>query len=269
MCDFTFNRYGIMRIEVLLIEDEISAQKHMTNLLKNQEYAIKVVACLSTVKDAVHWLKNNILPELIFMDIQLSDGISFDILNHIEITCPIIYTTAYDQYAIRAFKTTGIEYLLKPITQEDLTAAMEKFFFMKADHQTDWMLKNLDALVHYQKKKQVDYKQRFLLKSGNSLIPTATNKIAYFFREEIVFCKTFDNEVYPVDGSLNNLQSQLDPLRFVRLNRRVLAQVDAIHQLRNFKPGQFMVTLKPGYDETIQISQERSSWLKSFLDSNV
>ncbi|MGB5820574.1 MAG: LytTR family DNA-binding domain-containing protein [Saonia sp.] len=257
-----------MKVRVLIIEDEPSAQKHLIKLLKNQELKMDVLACLSGVKDAVHWLEDHPIPDLIFMDIQLSDGLSFDILNHINIECPIIFITAYDQYAIRAFKTTGIEYLLKPITQEDITVALEKYRRMKLNSHTDWMLKNLDTLVHYQKKERDDYKKRFLLKSGNSLVPVTTDQIAYFFREEIVFIKTFDHMVYPIDGSLNQLHSQLNPTQFVRLNRRILVQVDAIIQLKNFKPGQYKVELKPSYHEEIQISQERSSWLKRFLDKD-
>lgn len=257
-----------MMVKVLLIEDEPSAQKHLINLLKGQNITIEVLACLCTVKDSIDYLKINPVPDLIFMDIQLSDGLSFNIMDDTEIDCPIIFTTAYDEYAIQAFKTSGIAYLLKPITREDMGIALEKYNRFNPHSSADWVLKSLDALAHYRQKHQATFKKRFLLKSGNSVILVPTDEISYFFREEIVFAKTTDNKIYPVDRSLNQLQSQLNPNQFVRLNRRVLVQVDAIVELRKYKPGQFTVQLVPEYHELLQISQERSSWLRDFLDKD-
>ena len=257
-----------MSARTLIVEDEPKAQKHLRNLLQNSGVAVTIVACLESVHNTISWLKSNPMPDLILMDIHLSDGLSFEILDDIVISVPIIFTTSYDQYAIRAFKTSGIDYLLKPITQESMNAAVAKFYQLKNEAHIDWALKNLDVLQGYRNKDKVPYKKRFLMKTGDTLVPVPTVDIAYFFRQEIVFAKTFKGEMFPIDSSLGHLQTQLDPDQFIRLNRQILANVDAISRLKSSKPGQLVLELNPEYHEKIEMSQERSSWIKQFLDSD-
>lgn len=254
-----------MSTKVLLIEDEPKAQQHLKNLIRNSEFPMAILACLTHVKEAVRWLKEHPRPELIIMDIQLSDGLSFEILDEVPVDVPIIFTTAYDEYAIQAFKTTGIDYLLKPITQDSMDVALKKYDRLYPNSKIDWSFKNLEALQQYRVNQAPTYRNRFLLKAGNALVPVLTDQIAYFFRQEIVFAKTVDGKVFPVDFSLGQLQSQLDPKQFVRLNRQLLANFSSIAKLRSSKPGQFSIDLQPAYHEQVQISQERSSWLKRFL----
>lgn len=254
-----------MSTKVLLVEDEPKAQQHLRNLIRNSESPIGILACLTHVEQAVSWLKEHRMPDLIIMDIQLSDGLSFEILDEVSVDAPIIFTTAYDEYAIQAFKTTGIDYLLKPVTQDSMDAALKKFHRLYPDPKIDWSLKNLEALQQYRMNQTPVYKNRFLLKAGNTLVPVLTDQVAYFFRQEIVFAKTFDGKVFPVDFSLGQLQAQIDPKQFVRLNRQLLANITSISKLRSSKPGQLSVELQPAYHENVQISQERSSWLKRFL----
>ena len=258
-----------MRTKAIIVEDEPKAQKHLQNLIGNLEGPITIMACLASVRDTIDWLTSNPMPHLIFMDIQLSDGLSFEILDDVMVSAPIIFTTAYDKYAIQAFKTTGIDYLLKPVTQESMNAAIAAFYRRQHEATTDWISKNIDALNYYRKGEDIaSYKQRFLMKLGDSWVPILTREIAYFFRQEIVFAKTFTGELFPMNTSLGQLQSQVDPKQFVRLNRQILTNVEAIGKLKSSKPGQLILELTPAYHEKIEISQERSSWLKQFLDSD-
>ncbi len=251
---------------VLIIEDETSAQNHLENLLDEVvgEYLVK--ERIGTVMHAIEWLKNNKQPDLIFMDIHLSDGLSFDILEEIEISCPIIFVTAYDQYAIKAFKTTGIDYLLKPITKDDLSQALDKYTRTKRVHSEEVFLKTMDA-IDLMQNKQSSFKERFLLKTGNHMTPVKSEEIAYFYRADFVFAKTFDDVSYVLDYSLNQLQEILDNQMFIRLNRQFLVNVNSIKKLIPTKPGQLQIEVSPNYHEEIHLSQERSTRLRQMLDN--
>lgn len=253
-------------INILVIEDEISAQKHLAKLLGEIVPHFHVAATLSTVKDAVKWLASNEHPQLILLDIHLSDGISFDILDQVEVESPIIFITAYDQYAIKAFKTTGIDYLLKPITKDDLKSALDRF--EKQHHQEELSLKHLDLWHLMENDKARAYKERFLLKTGNQYTPVLSQDIAYFYRRnELVFGQVFEGAAHVLDHSLNDLQKMLNPQSFFRLSRQILVNVSAIKKLTTFKPGQLKVETEPAFHETILLSQDRSSKLKQALDA--
>ncbi|GAB5554144.1 MAG: LytTR family DNA-binding domain-containing protein [Saprospiraceae bacterium] len=253
-----------MSIKILIIEDEQSAVKHLINLLKVVEQETKVLATLPTVTQAVHWLKNNREPDVILCDIQLSDGLAFDILEEVAIECAIIYTTAYDQYAIQAFKTTGIDYLLKPITAHELSRALLKFQKNQNKNQGDQLFNSLELLLEKQNSNK-HYKQQFLLKSGHYLEPVSVHEIAYFYRDELVFARSFAEKKYIMDESLNFLQTQLDPSQFFRLNRQLLVNKVAIQKLLPTKPGRLQIEVRPHFQTEIHLSQERSSWLKTML----
>ncbi len=255
-----------MKVKAILIEDESSAQKHITKLLLSLDKNIVIEKTMSTVEDAVTYLKYN-SPDIIFMDIHLSDGLSFDILEEVEINCPIIFTTAYDKYAIKAFKTSGIDYLLKPITSADLKSALNKYYKQKTTFTEELFLKKMELLNLYNQEPDSKYIERFLLKLGNSLTPVKTKNIAYFYRDEIVFAKNFDGKSFPVDDSLNQLQKKLNPKHFVRLSRQLLINIEAIKKLTPSEPGQVTIEVNPKYHEVIQISKERTSFLKNMLSA--
>lgn len=255
-------------LRVLIIEDEVTAQNHLLKLLKAMDEGFEVVASLATVKQTVKWLQQNEEPDLVFMDIHLSDGVSFDILSEYQLDCPIIYITAYDQYAIKAFKTMGIDYLLKPVSEEELSAALDKFRKLHQRPREEWFLKNLEASGMISGAKQQVYHERFLLKTGTTFVPVKTQDIAWFYRkDELVYACTFQGDHYLADQALNHLQKVLDPKQFFRLNRQVLANLEAIDRLKPYKPGQVTVSLQPEYPETLHLSQERSSRLKAVLGS--
>ena len=167
-------------LKVLIIEDEVSARNHLLKLLKGMNEDFEVAASLGTVKQSLDWLRQNEEPDLVFMDIHLSDGISFDILSEYSLNCPIIYITAYDQYAIKAFKTMGIDYLLKPVSEEELTAALDKYRKLNANPGEEWLLKNLEASGLVRQAQNESYQERFLLKSGTQYAPVKTQDIAWF-----------------------------------------------------------------------------------------
>ncbi|WP_394748838.1 LytR/AlgR family response regulator transcription factor [Spongiimicrobium salis] len=254
-----------MSIKAIVIEDEQSARHHIMGLIAQYPKPIDIITSLATVTDSIAWLQHNTSPDLIFMDIHLSDGLAFDIMEEVELTCPIIYTTAYDQYAIKAFKTTGIDYLLKPISQEELHNALDKFKATLPQDPEAWFLKNMNLFQAINTHKEANYNERFLLKSGRSLHPVKTQDIAYFYRDELVFAQCFDGKSYPMDESLNQLQKVLNPTRFIRLNRQYLVNIEAIEKLVPYKPGQLQLLLHPISENPIYLSQERSSWLKQFL----
>lgn len=254
--------------KVLIIEDEVSARNHLLKLLGGMDDSFEVLASLGTVKQSLQWLEQNEEPDLVFMDIHLSDGISFDILSEYSINCPIIFITAYDQYAIKAFKTTGIDYLLKPISEEELATALAKYRKLKPKPDEDWLMKNLEAMGLMSQQQQ-SYQERFLLKTGNQLAPVKTKDIAWFYRKnELVYARTFNGEKYFADQALNQLQKLVDPKLFFRLNRQVLANIESIHKLKPYKPGQVTVSLVPEFPDDLHLSQERSSRLKAVLGSN-
>ncbi|WP_422858309.1 LytR/AlgR family response regulator transcription factor [Flagellimonas sp. S174] len=254
-----------MKTRVIIVEDEPKAQKHLENLLGQSGFEIDVVAALPSVEAVVEWLEKNTHPDLVFMDIHLSDGNSFEIIEKTSLEAPIIFTTAYDEYAIRAFKTTGIDYLLKPLTHKDVNEALVKFFRTKDHYFKEWVAKRFELSKYFPNTVSQSNKDRFLLKSGNEMLPFHANEIAYFFRSEIVFAKIHDGSQFSVNTSLNRLQTTLDPNIFVRLNRQLLVNIDSIKKIKPGQGGQLIVELNPEHHETIVVSQERASWLKTRL----
>ena len=254
-----------MKASVIIIEDEPKAQQHLKNLLDLSGFELAVKACLPSVAAAVGWLKENAHPDLVFMDIHLSDGISFEIMEKTALEVPIIFTTAYDEYAIRAFKTTGIDYLLKPLTALEVNKALVKFFKARDSSLAAWIAKSAELQQFFQNVSSKDKQERFLLKSGNEMLPFHVDEIAYFFRSKIVFAKTYKGSQFSVNTSLNHVQTLVDPDKFVRLNRQLLINIGAVSKIKPGKAGQLVVELNPEYHEVVVVSQERATWLKNRL----
>jgi DNA-binding LytR/AlgR family response regulator len=250
--------------KVLIVEDEIILSNHLS-LLLNKLYPNELVVeqQLDNISETINWLNKN-TPDLIFMDIQLSDGLCFEIFNKINVNCPVIFTTAFDQYAIKAFKTNGIDYLLKPIKETDLKLALNKFFsILKKIHNHSSENEKIRFLKFENEK---SYKDRFLVKLGNKYTPIQIKDIAYFYKDEITFAKSFDGNTYPLNKSLSNIESSVDDKLFFRANRTFLVNINAIEYLSQYKPGQLTIRVKPKFDELIILSQEKSSYLKAMLN---
>ncbi len=253
-------------LRILIIEDEPISSKHIINLLNSySKNTFYIDAEIDNVIDATNWLLLNEAPDLIFMDINLSDGSCFDVLNKLDVTCPIIFTTAYDEYAIKAFKTNSIDYLLKPITQTSFNQALTKFFKLKKTNLNQTNSYNKISLKDLNSS-STNYKERFLVKLGNKYTPLKTEDIAYFYKDDIVFVKSFSGNSYPINSSLTTIETSICPNAFFRANRKILINIDAIDYLAQYKPGQLTIKVSPKFDEVIVLSQEKSSHLKTLLN---
>mgnify|MGYP003684188267 CR=1 FL=1 len=200
-------------MKIIIIEDEIPAANRLEKLILECKPNAEILEVLDTVEDAIEWFKNNDQPDIVFSDIQLADGISFEIYEQVEVKCPIVFTTAYDQYAIKAFELNSIDYLLKPFTKEQLEKSFEKLSKTQVEESENPSLSSLDLTAIVQSAlngKGKSYKQRFLISKGDVLIPLAATDVAYVFTEDkAVLIKTHDGKNYFLNNSLDELEVQL------------------------------------------------------------
>lgn len=246
-------------MKVLIIEDEPLAQQELKRLLVRCAPQAEILACLDSVEDSVDWLARSEQPDLIFIDIQLSDGSSFTIFEQITVTTPVIFTTAYNEYALQAFRVNSIDYLLKPIEEEALSAALLKLDAMK-EHFTDSKSpvispRHIDELLRRQ---PAEYKTRFLTTIGDRIRHVPTEQIAYFFAEDnTVYVVTQDRRKYILDYTLDQLDTQVDPRQFYRITRKYLTHISAIGDVSRYFNSRLKVVLAPVTDDEILISRVR------------
>ncbi len=251
-------------MNVLIIEDEVFAAEKLEQMLIDINPAISVLAKLGSINESVKWLMNN-TSDLIFLDIQLSDGISFSIFEQVTINTPIIFTTAYDQYAIKAFQLNSISYLLKPIRKNDLEESLKKYQSLKSAFSIDFEM----LLANIQGRKP-DFKKRFLIQIGEKIKKVELSEIAYFFvLEKAVYLKTFQGNSYPVDYTLDKLESLINPEKFFRINRKYIVSVDSISNMLAYSRSRVKLELKPNADEELDtiVSIDRSSDFKKWLNT--
>lgn len=245
-------------MNVLIIEDEQLAQEELVRIINKKFPDMVVSACLGSVKESIEWLSEN-SADLIFMDIQLSDGISFDIFNHVEIHTPVIFTTAYDQYAIQAFQVNSIGYLLKPIIERDLVNAVEKL---------DYHPYRLKELLNHIKISQ-SYKSRIIIKTGDKFNFLDINDIAYFYAEDrVTFAVPKQGKARIVDYTIESLEPLLDPKRFFRLTRGCIASIDSIADVSKYFNSRLKIRLKPEYDGELLVSRVRVGEFLQWLDGD-
>lgn len=253
-------------MKILIIEDEPLVAKDLINLLQKVEPSSQVVATLSSVDASKKWLQAHTVPDLILSDIQLSDGISFDIYENMAITCPIIFTTAYDDYAIRAFKLNSIDYLLKPVDAKELSLALTKYKSLSSENILAGQLKSLMSGWNQHPEKR--YKERFLTLHRNTLIPVSHNEIAFFHKEELIYLMTINNEKYITEHqTLDELESLLNPDNFFRVNRQYIIHVQAVGKIKTTHKG-LTVQLKPPFNTEIDISREKATAFKSWIEGS-
>ena len=252
-------------MNILIIEDETYAQQELMRLLRQTGRDIEVLACLDTVSASVRWLRDNHQPDLVFMDIQLADGLSFDILSQVKIQSPVIFTTAYDEYAIQAFKLNSIDYLLKPVKLEELKAALDKLdsfqqhFAKNAGHLFDGQLDMIREMLS-----GAGYKSRFLARLGDQVKSVKLGEIAYFKAEDnVVFMMLNEGKRLIIDHSLEQLEGMLDPSVFFRLNRSYLVKIDSIRKAHKYFNSRMLVELSPDAGEQVLVSRIK---VKKFLD---
>ena len=250
-------------MKILIIEDEPLVARDLQNLLARVEPHAIVTAVLSSVQEAKKWLSSNPAPDLVLSDIQLSDGTSFDIYENLHLSCPIIFTTAYDDYAIRAFKLNSIDYLLKPIDAKELSAALEKYKSLTTENVLAEQLKSLMAGWNTQAQKK--YKERFLTLHRNTLVPVVQQDVAYFHKEELIHLHTIGNEkLISEHQTLDELENLLNPELFFRVNRQFIIHIQSVGRIRTTHKG-LTVQLKPPFNQEIDISREKASAFKKWI----
>ena len=251
-------------MNVLIIEDEDLAAERLERMLNEIDPEVNVRAKIRSVKEAINWLKEHTV-DLIFIDIQLSDGLSFSIFDEIHISTPLVFTTAYDQYAIRAFQHNSISYLLKPIRKKELKESLGKFERFRSAFSIDF--ETISSI--YQGDKPA-YKKRFLISIGEKLKKIEVTDIAYFYAmDKSVFCRTFENKALPIDQSLDALEELLDPEIFFRINRKYFVNMNAIEQMIAWSRSRIKLELNPPVkdEEGAIVSISRSSDFKKWMNS--
>ncbi|MGB0880629.1 MAG: LytR/AlgR family response regulator transcription factor [Polaribacter sp.] len=255
-------------MKVLLIEDEMPAQRLLKETLQEIEFETEVVGCLNSIKSAVAWFQNNPHPDIVLLDIQLSDGLSFEIFKQVKVDSTIIFTTAYDEYAIQAFKVNSIDYLLKPIEKDELQTAFEKYFQYNTqfiqEKNSNIDFKELASLI---KNEKPNYRKRFLIQSNESFFHLPVEEIAFFYSMQgITFAVTFEKREYPVNFSLESLKDQLQPDNFFKINRQFIVSLNAIKRVHSYFNGKLKLELQPSYTEDIVVGKDKAAAFKRWLD---
>jgi DNA-binding LytR/AlgR family response regulator len=254
-------------INALIIEDEKPAANHLQKLVNEAGYEITVGAVLGSVKAAVKWFDNYPHPDLVFMDIQLSDGLSFEIFNFVKISCPVIFTTAYEEYAIRAFKVNSIDYLLKPVSPEALKFALEKFI-----SQIQIKLNPYDDIFHFQVGKVMQlltqkYKSRFVVNAGVHIRSVETGSINCFYSQgKSTYLLDSTGKSYDINYTLEQLEQLCDPGSFFRINRKYLVNRNAIADIISYSANVLKVKINLITDEDTLTSRSRLKEFRQWLE---
>lgn len=249
----------------LIIEDESQAAQLLENMLRDVVSNCTVLAKLDSVKSAVRWFGNNAMPDLIFMDIQLADGLSFEVFDQCLITAPVIFTTAYNEYALKAFKVNSIDYILKPIDKAELKNAVDKF--KKLTGHPIAQDKMLESIRHTMELLARKYKERFMIKIGEHLKTIEVDAILYFYSyEKTTFCYTTEGRSFILDYTLEQLEDIIDPLRFFRINRKYTVSAQALQDIITYSNSRLKLILKGSQDSDIIVAREKVQEFKAWLD---
>ena len=255
-------------MKILLIEDEPLVAKNLENLVNQLETKVILLAIIGSVKESLEWFKNNAEPDLILSDIQLSDGVSFDVFQEIQPQCPIIFTTAYDEYAIRAFKLNSIDYLLKPIDKDELRRAFDKFKKLN-NTQNQGFQEQLTHLLHDLENRTAlpKYKTRFTAHHQRNIVAVTIKRIACFYRDEVIWIQTSDNQRLITDyNSLDEIEELLNPEGFFRANRQFIINKDSIESYTTHFTGKIELKLLTTTKEDIVVSKEKAHQFRGWFE---
>ncbi len=248
-------------MKILIIEDEAPAFRRLIKLVGECDPEAEVVDVIQSVKDGIEWFRNHDAPDLILSDIQLADDLSFNIFRELKIDIPIIFITAYDEYAINAFKFYSIDYLLKPIVADDLKTAIQKY---KSIHSKP-LVNNFEELIRKLSEKQ--YRERFLVYQGDSLIPLKTGEVAYFVSEDgETILVTNSNKKYFIGESLDSLENELNPAVFFRANRQFILSNTCIRKIHPYGQQKLKIVTEPATTDEIVVSKLRATQFKRWLN---
>jgi len=255
-------------MKAIIIEDEEIIANVLLNKIKKVSNDVDVVTILPSLKTARKWLGENAEPDLMFMDVQLGDGVSFDIFNDFSLKCPVIFTTAYDEYAIRAFRVNGVDYLLKPVKETELTAAIDKCRKLAENKETPPA--DIQSLIRSlaNPSSASKYKEKFIINIRNQWMPVNTKDIACFSKEVLNYIYLFNGEKYMIDYvTLEEVEELLDPKQFYRANRQFIINIDAIQTVKPVENSKLIVRLKePNHKLDIDMSRLKSPEFKKWMD---
>ena len=255
-------------IKAVIVEDESLIARELQNKIASVASDVQVIEVLPSLKTAKKWFMQNAEPDLLFMDIQLSDGVSFELFDHFQLNCPVIFTTAYDEYAIRAFKVNGVDYLLKPVDSEELKSAIDKCRRLLENKGTPPVhIKDLMQALQNPQASASLYKEKFIVSIRNNWIPVNTRDIACFTRDNLNYLYTFGGEKYILDyATLEEVEELLDPRVFYRANRQSIIHADAIQSVKPHENQKLTVTLKAPLKMEMDISREKAPAFKKWFD---
>ena len=252
-------------MNILIIEDEELAVKKLQKTLFSIDETANVVGVTDSIKSSVEWLQDNTPPDLILMDIELADGQSFEVFNLVDVKSPVIFTTSYDEYALKAFKVNSVDYLLKPIQKDELQAALAKYKKLQEKSKSDL---NIDSLVKelQQKLQPKEYRKRFLVKHAQKLVSIEIDEISYFYSDgRLNFFKTADNKKFVVDYTMDELEEMLDPARYFRISRSFYVSAPCIDKIDDYFGNRLILQLKPAVDKEALVSREKVTEFKKWM----
>ena len=256
-------------MKAVIIEDEQLIAAEMKATIKMVAPDVEVLAILTGVKTACEWLANNAEPDIIFMDIKLSDGLSFEIFEQVKISCPVVFCTAYEEYAIRAFKVNGVDYMLKPVQEDELKNAIDKVRNLKSGPAVG-VPADIKALVDYftyTGNQKASYKERFIINAHNKWTPLEAKEIAVIYRENLNYFYKFNGDKLIYDYTpMEEIEEVLDPAIFFRANRQTIININAILSVKPYGNQKLMVHLKPPLKMEVDISREKAPLLKKWMD---
>ncbi|MCE1188579.1 MAG: LytTR family DNA-binding domain-containing protein [Ignavibacteria bacterium] len=255
----------MMNIRTVIIEDEKSNANRLIRLLGQLRPDYIVLSVLESIEDTISWVVNNPPPDVFFMDVQLSDGLCFEIFQKVEIEVPIIFTTAFDEFAINAFKVNSVDYLLKPLDRVDLESALlkfEKLHLSPAQNQ----LTELGNFLKSLRGEKNSFKNRFLVKHKNAQISISTDETAYFMlKSSLLYLFTFDKRKYLLESYLEDLEKTLNPDQFFRINRQCIVQVNSVKMILEYPGSRLKLLLEPPFEQDVIVSREKVSQFKAWM----
>jgi two-component system LytT family response regulator len=248
-------------MKVIIIEDEIPAAKKLKKLLLESPYDIEVIKVLTSIAESLKWFQANELPDLVLMDIELSDGLSLDLIKKANISCPIIFITAFDEYWQEAFEHNSIDYLLKPLKKERLETALNKFNELK-----DYFTSRYQNLLNYRESEK-KFKDRFLVKRGKEFASIKSDDIAFFYATHKLVCLVEKNgSKFILDTSLSEIEKQINPVFFFRINRKYLVQINSIKKISSLSKSKLLIEVMPTPPDELVISAENSGEFKIWMN---
>lgn len=252
-------------MNILIVEDEALSARRLKSMVTEMDHTYRVLDITDSVSKTVDWLRSHPAPDLLLMDIELTDGKSFEVFEQVDVKSPVIFVTAYDEYAIKAFKVNSIDYLLKPVKQEELVASIEKLRSIKQQYAQGEPGLNIQSLLK-EFQKQGSYKERFLIKQADRLLPIEAMDIAFFqTRDKNNYIHTFDDKEYITDHTLDEIEKTLDPKKFFRANRQFIVSASAVEKIHFWFSSKLKVDLKPKSNEEVIVSREKAMAFRAWL----